>query len=200
MEITSGSVSFEVADLYQLADLVGEAWSGAGGADWTNAAGTLEWSCLRTADHAVDCVYAPAFFLASRRLDRYPEAGGDLTLGTQARPDNLVESLAMATRILSAVVRDTPAGVRSVLIQGPTVIVAPPRDFPPRAALELILHAHDVCAGLGVRFEPDGSLCYRLREHTRPWPLWGLFFDELADTDDPWGDLLTSSGRERRSL
>ena len=31
--------------------------------------------------------------------------------------------------------------------------------------MELILHAHDVCSGLGVKFEPDLYLCRRLREH-----------------------------------
>jgi hypothetical protein len=37
--------------------------------------GTLEWSCFKTADHTVDCVFSYAFFLASRRTDRYPPFG-----------------------------------------------------------------------------------------------------------------------------
>ncbi len=59
----------------------------------TIAMGATGWSCLATADHAVDCVYAPAFFLASRRLDAYPIAGSNLELGADATPDALVESL-----------------------------------------------------------------------------------------------------------
>jgi hypothetical protein len=66
----------------------------------------------------------------------------------------------------------------------------------PRAGLELILHAHDVCAGLDVPFEPPPNLCERLREHTREWPMW-QFWNELGRTDDPWGDLLEASGRRR---
>jgi len=57
--------------------------------------------------------------------------------------------------------------------------------------------AHDVCTGLQVPFEPPTGLCYRLREHTRPWPMWTLTWIGLGRTEDPWGDLLTASGRHR---
>lgn len=80
---------------------------------------------------------------------------------------------------------------------GPEPETRPREDFVPRAGLELILHAHDVCAGLCVPFEPPPDLCKRLREHTREWPMW-LLWSELAHTDDPWGDLLHASGRRRR--
>jgi hypothetical protein len=143
-------------------------------------------------------VYAPAFFLASRRLDGYPEAGGDLTMGDGADPVRLVESLEIATRILAAVVRDADPEVRAVIFRRPEVLIAGPADFPPRAALELILHAHDVCAGLRVPFEPPPGLCHRLREHTRPWPLWTVAWNGLGRSDDPWGDLLAGAGRQRQ--
>jgi hypothetical protein len=77
------------------------------------------------------------------------------------------------------------------------VTTGAPRDFPPRAATELILHAHDVCVGLGVPFEPPAPLCERLREHTRPWPMWTIAWHGLGATGDPWGDLLAGSGRAR---
>ena len=63
--------------------------------------------------------------------------------------------------------------------------------------MELILHAHDVCAGLVVSFEPPADLCHRLREHTRNWPMWNGPWRELGRSDDAWGDLLTASGRAR---
>lgn len=188
---------FTADDLFELSDLVAGAWTSAADRDWSVPAGTLEWSCTATADHAVDCVYAPAFFLASRRTDGYPEAGGDLSMGASATPALLVESLGIATRILVAVVRDAEPDVRAVLFRRPQVITAPPADFLPRGALELILHAHDVCAGLQVPFEPPAGLCRRLCEHTRSWPMWTVAWDGLADTGDPWGDLLSSSGRQR---
>jgi hypothetical protein len=194
--LTSGDERFTVDDLHRLSDLVAGVWTSAADRDWSVPAGTLEWSCTRTADHAVDCVYAPAFFLASRRTDGYPDAGDDMTLGEDATPIRLVESLGIATRLLAAVVNDTDPNARAVIFQGPEVLVAEPAAFVPRGALELILHAHDVCTGLQVPFEPPVDLCERLREHTRPWPLWNLLWNGLGRTDDPWSDLLVASGRQ----
>lgn len=195
--LVSGDERFTVDDLYALSDLVARAWKSADDMDWSVKAGTLEWSCTKTADHAVDCLYAPAFFLASRRTEGYPEAGRDLTLGAKAMPALLVESLEIATRVLIAVVNDADADVRAVIFQRPDVLLGAPSDFVPRGAVELILHAHDVCCGLGVTFEPPAALCRRLREHTRPWPMWTVGWNGLVQTDDPWGDLLSSSGRHR---
>ena len=144
----SGSERFSVADLYALSELVATAWLSAADRDWSARAGTLEWSCTRTADHAVDCVWAPAFFLASRKRDGYPDVGLDMGLGADAEPGRLVQSLEMATRVLGAVVHDADPGVRAILFRRPEIMIAPPEDFPPRAATELILHAHDVCSGL----------------------------------------------------
>jgi Mycothiol maleylpyruvate isomerase N-terminal domain len=141
-------------------------------------------------------VYAPSFFLASRRTDAYPRAGGDLTMGEDATPEHLVESLRIATRLLIAVVRDTPDDVRAVIFRRPPTLGAP-ADFLPRGAMELALHAHDVSVGLAVPFEPAPPIARRLRDHTRRWPLWTTEWNGLGDTDDAWGDLLAASGRER---
>ena len=103
----------------------------------------------------------------------------------------------IATRMLIAVVHDAEPSVRSIIFHRPRPLTGAPHDFPPRAALELILHAHDVCYGLGMRFDPPADLCLRLREHTRPWPMWAYVWNELAFTNDPWGDLLVASGRCR---
>jgi hypothetical protein len=195
----SGEERFSVEDLYELSDLVATAWTSAADRDWSVPAGTLEWSCTRTAGHAVDCVYAPAFFLASRKLDGYPEVGLELTIAPEANPARLVQSLEIATRILAAVVNDAGPEVRAVIFRRPEVLTAAAEDFLPRGAMELILHAHDVCAGLHVAFEPPAGLCYRLREHTRPWPMWTVAWNGLGRSDDPWGDLVTGSGRDRQS-
>jgi hypothetical protein len=196
-ELISGDEQFTTADMAALSQCVVAAWTMAVDRDWTVPAGTLDWSCLQTADHAVDCVYAPTFFLASRRLDSYPDMGSGLVMGDAAAPAGLIESLQIASRLLVALINDTDPAVRAVIFRFPEILVAPPADFAPRAATELILHAHDVCSGLGVAFEPDAALCGRLREHTRPWPMWTVAWHGLAESDDPWADLLTSSGRSR---
>ncbi len=197
--LRSGSERFTADDLEELSALVADTWTSAADHDWSAQAGTVEWSCTATADHAVDCVYAPAFFLASRRTDAYPHAGGDLTMGEDATPERLVESLRIATRLLIAVVRDAPDDVRSVIFRRPQLTLGAPGDFLPRGALELALHAHDVCVGLDMSFEPPATISRRLREHTRPWPMWTTEWDGLGDTDDAWGDLLAASGRQRNA-
>jgi hypothetical protein len=189
---------FTTADLEQVSALVAAAWTAGTDRDWRTKAGTLEWTCRETADHAVDTVLAPAFFLASRKTDGYPALGETpITAGPDATVEDLVEGLATATRILVAVIDAAEPSVRAVLFSRP-LTVAPPEDFAPRGGLELILHAHDVCAGLGVPFEPPADLCHRLREHTRTWPMWTRADTPLGSSDDPWGDLLTASGRQRR--
>ena len=195
--LVSGSERFTTADMHELSELIADTWTEAAHLDWSVPAGTVDWSCAQTADHAVDCVYAPVFFLASRRTDDYPQVGLDMTLGAAATPARLVESLRIATRVLVAVVNDADPDVRSIIFHRPQPLIGAPADFVPRAALELILHAHDVCYGLGVPFVPSADSCYRLREHTRPWPMWSVVWNELEYTDDPWGDLLVASGRCR---
>ena len=127
-----GTDRFTGHDMEELVGLVADAWTAGADRDWSAPAGTLEWSCLATADHAVDCVYAPTFFLASRRTDEYPEAGGNLTLGAAATPAGLVESLQIATRVLVAVVRTTDPGVRSILFPMAEPVLGTPADFLPR--------------------------------------------------------------------
>jgi hypothetical protein len=55
----------------------------------------------------------------------------------------------------------------------------------------MILHAHDVCTGLGIAFEPPAELCRRLFTATDGWP--GNL--TVEPTDDAWTDLLVRSGR-----
>ena len=177
-----------------LTTLVSNAWAQGADGDWSVPAGTLEWSCRRTAEHAIDTVIAPALFLASENVDRYPP--GELSFDGEPTPEQLIEGLRAASRILAAVVTVTDPDVRAIIWYRPAPETRPREDFVPRAGLELILHAHDVCAGLSVPFEPPPELCERLREHTREWPMWQLW-NELDRTDDPWGDLLNASGRQR---
>jgi len=190
---------FSCDELDELTSVVTSAWRSGSDRDWSARAGTLEWSCTRTADHAVDTVLAPAFFLASRKRDGYPEFEPS-TLGPRPRPETLVEGLETATRILSAVVNAAEPEARAVIWCGPVVEVRGAADFVPRGALELILHGHDVCTGIDVPFDPPAELCELLRHHTRSWPLWDLpGWTQLAMTGEPWLDLLRASGRHPRS-
>jgi hypothetical protein len=187
---------FTTDDLDRLAAAAVAAWRAGLDRDWSARAGTLEWSCRRTADHAVDAVLAVAMFLAARRQDGYPAWWGEQSMGPDAGPEDLVEGLASAARLLSAIVDATPADVRAVIWRRPEVEVRGPADFAPRGGLELILHAHDVSSGLGVPLVPPADACARLRDHTRGWPHWtSPGWCPAPSTDDPWHDLLVGSGR-----
>jgi hypothetical protein len=190
---------FTRADLDEVAALVVSSWRSGVDRDWAAPAGTLSWTCAKTADHTVDAVLAVAVFLASRKQDGYPDWGwGEFTMGADPRPDNLVEALPTVTRILSAVIVAAEPGAAAVIWRRPRVMARPAADYAARGALELILHGHDVCAGLGVEFEPPAALSRRLRDHTRDWPHWSTpGWSALPATDDPWSDLLTSAGRRR---
>jgi uncharacterized protein (DUF952 family) len=191
-------VIFTGEDLDELTRLVADAWRSGADRDWSVRAGTVEWSCSKTADHAVDTVFAPALFLASRKLDGYPGYGIQ-TPGTGAPPAVLIEALETAARVLVAVVRDAPPDARAVIWRRPQIETRAPEDFVPRGALELILHAHDVCTGLRVAFDPPADLCERLRQHTKSWPHWqSPGWTALTMAADPWTDLLRASGRAER--
>ncbi len=184
---------FRREDLDELSAYVRERWLAGVTADWDAPAGTLEWTCSQTADHTVDTVFAPAFFLASNRQDKYPDIG-IYSVGADAGPEQYVEALAVATRVLGAVVADADPAERAIIWQWPEPTLAAPVDFLPRGGLELILHGHDVCAGLDVEYAPPADICRRLRRHTLDWPMW-LRWNGLAETDDAWADLLRGSGR-----
>ena len=193
---------FTGSDLDRVTASVTGAWRAGIGGDWSAPAGTLEWSCGRTADHTVDAVLAVAFFLASRKQDGYPEWDrGVPALGPEAPPRHYVEALETVGRVLSAVIAAAEPGTRAVLWRRPRVGTGGPSDFAARGALEMILHGHDVCAGLGVPFRPPADVCRRLRDHTRTWPHWATpGWHPLATTDDPWADLLDASGRRHHLL
>jgi hypothetical protein len=183
-------------DLDLLCGVVTAAWGSAVDRDWTVPAGTLEWSCARTADHTVDAVLAVAFFLASRRRDAYPDWAAPVSLGPDARPDQLVEALAAVGRVLSGVIAGAEPGTTAVIWRRPQPEARPAADFAARGALEVVLHGHDVCAGLGVPLRPPADACARLRDHTRGWPHWSTpGWRPAPSTNDPWRDLLVGSGR-----
>jgi hypothetical protein len=187
-----GEGPFTADDFAELSAQVVAAWTAGLDRDWSAPAGTLEWTCVATADHTIDCVFSYALFLASRRDDVYPPFT-ELHALPGATPSDLVNGLLAVCTMLSAVIAAAPPDARAVIFGLGALGLGDPRDFAARGALELILHAHDVGTGLGVPFDPPRDLCARLREHTRDWP--GV--RDTHATDDPWSDLLARSGRAR---
>ena len=181
---------FTREDFDQLSELVLVAWTSAVDQDWSVNAGSLDWSCWETADHAIDCVFSYAFFLATRKLDGYPEFG-ELHALPGAPPSELILGLRGACNMLSSVIATTPPGTRAIIRRWPEPETAEPNEFAARGAHEMILHAHDFCIGLGVAFEPSHDLCERLYRHSSSWPVW----EDHDVCANPWHNLLVRSGR-----
>lgn len=189
----SDDAAFAAEDFSALTELVLTAWASAVARDWSVPAGTLEWSCFDTADHTIDCVFSYALFFASGAQHAYPPFG-ELHALPGATPADLVEGLRAVTSMLHAVIVAAPANTRSIMFSR-RGLLGGPNDFAARGAHEMIVHAHDVCTGLGVALEPPRDICRRLRDHTRDWPIG----PEIEPTEDPWSDLLERSGRARLS-
>ena len=85
-------------------------------------------------------------------------------MGPSPDPEQLVDGLVTAVRILTAVVTAADPGDRAIIWRtGEHPTTVPPADFLPRGGLELALHAHDVSVGLQVAFDPP-------RVRVRPAP------------------------------
>jgi hypothetical protein len=190
--MTGQNEAFTSHDLAVLGKLVADSWGSVVDLDWSVPAGTLEWSCWYTADHTVDCVFSYALFLSSGAQDHYP-AFGELHALPDAKPSDLVEGLRAVTTMLVAVIDAAPPGTHAIVRLRPAPATGGPGEFAARGALEMVLHGHDVCVGLGVSLRPPNDMCERLREHTRSWPIG----TDIAPTDDAWSDLLQRSGRAR---
>lgn len=185
---------FTGEDFGLLSGFVVDAWQAGVDRDWTVPAGTLEWSCLETADHTIDCVFSYALFLASRRQDAYPSVG-ELHALPGSGPRDMVDGIRAVTTILWAVITTADPAERAILLRWPQPETGVPNDFAARGGHELVLHGHDVCSGLGVPFAPPLDLCRRLFAHTLGWPGQAA----VAPGDDSWADLLERSGRPRPS-
>ena len=174
-----------------VAALAIETWDAAVELDWTVAADTLEWSCFETADHTIDCVFSYGFLFASRAQAASPRFGEVHALA-DATPTDLVAGLRAMSNLLIGAITTAPAGTRAIIWRRPEPATGSPNDFAARGAHELMLHTHDIGAGLGIPFDPPRAICQRLVEHTASWP-----YGELQRTDNAWSDLLARSGRAR---
>jgi hypothetical protein len=189
-------IAFSSEDLKALSHFAIVAWNEGIGRDWSVPAGTLEWSCRTTAEHVLDAALMPALNLASQRLDAYVPLEV-LRFSPESTPTDLVDCFRATTTAAWAIIYTAAPEARAVIRRRPVVETGGRDDFAARCALELALHTHDLCSGLGIRFDPPAELCARLREHTRHWPVAYGEWSELRSTEDPWGDIIEASGRIR---
>lgn len=125
---------FTGEDFGLLSGFVVDAWQAGVDRDWTVPAGTLEWSCLETADHTIDCVFSYALFLASRRQDAYPSVG-ELHALPGSGPRDMVDGIRAVTTILWAVITTADPAERAILLRWPQPETGVPNDFAARGAM-----------------------------------------------------------------
>ena len=156
-------------------------------ADWTTRAGALDWSCWRTVDHMVDCLFSYAMQIGAREESGYLPFE-ELHAKPDATPLDLVAGLRSVTALLVAIVRDSPGTVTA----SDGVLDLSLSDWCARAAYELVLHTHDVVLGLGRDLDPPLELCTVILESDA---LWMLDREQAKGGSDPWAALLLGSGR-----
>jgi hypothetical protein len=94
----------------------------------------------------------------------------------------LLEVFEACGSLLTAMVHTAPPGRQSFHNYGPS----DPSDFAAMGVVEVLVHMHDVAAGLDLDWSPPGDLCAAA--------LRRLFPQAPGDTD-PWAALLWSTGR-----
>lgn len=167
-------------------------------ADWSAAAGRLEWDCWNTVEHLCDDLFAYAAQLGPGTppltdhipfgyTRRHPGGPANTILADRdAGPAALPRVLEASGALLVAMVRTSAPDVRAYHPYG----VSDPEGFAAMGIVETLVHTHDIAEGLSLPWEPPGDLCARV--------LRRLFPDVAAETDvdaAPWQALLWATGR-----
>lgn len=149
--------------------------------DWSVAANGLRWSCARTSGHIADDLVAYASQLAGTvRTGYLPFTFAPKRNTEPAGLLNLIEGMAA---LLSTVVRAAPASASAYHPYGSTDA----EGFAALGVAEVLLHTHDIAAGLAIPYRPPSSaLCTRVAARLDP---------RLEPYDDPWTLLLWATGR-----
>jgi hypothetical protein len=166
-------------DLRRSAEVVLAALHPARHDDWSVPAGELEWDCRATLEHILDTLLLYAAHLAIRADRGLPY----LRHGDPAAPvRHLVRNLASAAGVLAAVAEASPSGTLAYHPAGSSDA----EGFCAMGCDELLVHAHDIAAGLGVPFRPPDEVAAGVLGRLFPW---------APANDDPWARLLWANGR-----
>ncbi|MGW2961601.1 GNAT family N-acetyltransferase [Streptomyces sp. NPDC001220] len=151
--------------------------------DWTEVkAGRLDWNCHETAVHVADDLVAYAANLAGRAQDAYVPFELKLDDGTDN--SGLLHVIETTGALLAATVRTTPREVRAF---HPYPFRSADRvGFAAMGIAEVLLHTHDMAAGLGVPHRPSDELAESVL---------ALLFPHVQPGPTPWETLLWATGR-----
>lgn len=149
--------------------------------DWSKPAGPLSWDCRRTCVHIADDLIAYATQLAGRVTSGYLPFR--LTPSRGTAPEGLLNLVAATGALLGAAAQAAPADARGWHGHG----VADAEGFLAMGIGELIVHTHDLAAGLELAYEPDAGVCWRVAAR--------MFPEVQPDNEPPYALLLWCTGR-----
>ena len=149
--------------------------------DWSVPAGRLSWDCRRTCAHMADDLIAYAAQLAMQAPSGYLPFRLQPSRGTS--PEGLLNLVEATGVLLAQTVRAAPAGARGWHSYG----MADAEGFTAMGIAEVIVHTHDIAAGLTLPYEPDAGICERVLARLHPGVQPGK--------ESPWSMLLWSTGR-----
>jgi len=166
-------------DLVRAGEFVADTLRPAVGADWSVAAGALEWDCRQTLDHLPDTLLLYAGHLACRAerglpYVRHGEPG--------ISPRRLLGVMTTSAHILAAV---AAAASRGTLAFHPAGF-SDAEGFCAMGCDELLVHGADIASGLDLAFMPPADLVA---------PVVARLFPSAPDGPDPWATLLWANGR-----
>lgn len=184
------------ADVRQSVALALSALRGTVAADWDVPAGTLDWTCWETVEHMSDDLFGYAAQLGPRdpalatpvpfRCEpRRPDGPAvAVSADRDAGPEGLLQVFEATGAMLATMVAASPPDPAA----DPQPFGVPDPDCFAAAmgVAEVLLHTHDVCAGLGVGFQPPDELCARVLAR---------LFPGAPDDTPPWPTLRWATGR-----
>jgi hypothetical protein len=180
-------------DITRAVALARETLATATGSDWHVPAGELEWTCWETVEHMSDDLftYAAQLAPAAPSLSTHVpfgwhrrRAGGPATtifVDPAEGPPGLLLVFESCGAMLAAMVHVLPPGKRSFHAYGPSDA----SGFAAMGVVEVLVHMHDVAAGLGLPWSPPADLCTAALRRLFP----------SVPVDDPWPALRWATGR-----
>ncbi len=130
-------------------------------ADWSVAAGDLEWSVDRTIAHMTGAPGKYALYLSSRST-RYVAVSVWPT--EDATRQERLEAIGACAAALAGAAATAPPDAAGFHVTG----MRNAGQFLAMACEELLIHAYDVTCGLGLPYEPPEELCRLVIEHCYP--------------------------------
>jgi len=124
-------------------------------ADWTVAAGGLDWSCWQTAAHVAHDLHAYACQVTAGPREAYLPL--DLVVRPGAPPAQLLRAVQTSASLLTLALRSAGPDVRAWHFG-----LTDAGGFATMGVNEVVVHTWDIARGLGVDFEPPNHLAQKV--------------------------------------